>query len=274
MHPTKMKTIKNIFTVIAFLFAVASCKEEIKLDFPASEKKLVVEAEITTELDSSYVKLTMSADYYSTDPYPNVTTATVNVNGVNFGYVGNGMYKPTPPYIGIKGQTYNLNINNNGSIYKATAVLEPMFRIDSIFQVFKPAQGFFKEGYSINYSGFDDRPKIKYTLFKLGKFDTILQRDSMSQQRILFNSDQTPVGTKYDFELPFTRLQKGEESILIFRSIDKNMNDFIQAYNTQTSGAPGPFKVPPANLPTNIVGTGVIGYFATYDVVRKRYKVK
>lgn len=269
-----MKNIKNIITVFAFVFAIASCKEEIKLDFPASEKKLVVEAEITTEMDSSYVKLTMSADYYSTDPYPNVTNATVNVNGVNFGYVGNGMYKPTSPYIGEKGKTYNLNINNNGSIYKATAVLEPMFRIDSIFQVFKPEQGFFKAGYSINYSGFDDRPKIKYTYFKLGYFDTIQQRDSLRQQRILFNSDQTPVGKLYDFELPFTRLQKGEESILIFRSIDKNMNDFIQAYNTQTSGAPGPFKVPPANLPTNIVGTGVIGYFATYDVVRKRYTVK
>ena len=78
-----MKNIKNIITVFAFVFAIASCKEEIKLDFPASEKKLVVEAEITTEMDSSYVRLTMSADYYSTDPYPNVTNATVNVNGVN-----------------------------------------------------------------------------------------------------------------------------------------------------------------------------------------------
>jgi len=269
-----MKTIKNIFIVIVFLFAVASCKEEIKLDFPSSEKKLVVEAEITTEMDSSYVKLTMSADYYSTDPYPNVSSAIVSVNGINFAYVGNGIYKPSPPYIGVKGQSYNLNIDNNGSIYKAASLLEPMFRVDSIFQVFKPAQGFFKEGYAINYSGFDDRPKIKYTYFKLGKFDTILQRDSMSEQRILFNSGQTEIGKQYNFELPFTRLQKGEESILVFRSVDKNMNDFIQAYNTQTSGAPGPFKVPSANLPTNVVGTNVIGYFTCYDVVRKRYKVK
>jgi len=84
-----MKTIKNIFTVIVLLFTVASCKEEIKLDFPSSEKKLVVEAEISTEMDSSYIKLTMSADYYSSDPYPNVTTASVNVNGVTFPYVGN-----------------------------------------------------------------------------------------------------------------------------------------------------------------------------------------
>jgi predicted small lipoprotein YifL len=274
MNTTKMKTIKNIFTIIALLFAVASCKEEIKLDFPSSEKKLVVEAEISTEMDSSYVKLTMSADYYSTDPYPNVSGANVIVNGVNFPYVGNGFYKAPSPYVGVKGTEYNLTINNNGSVYTSKSFLEPMFRVDSIFQVFKPAEGFFKAGYAINYAGFDDRPKIKYTYFRLGKFDTILQRDSISQQRILFNSGQTEIGKQYNFELPFTRLQKGEESILIFRSIDKNMNDFIEAYNTQTSGAPGPFKVPPANLPTNVVGANVIGYFTCYDVVRKRYKVK
>ena len=274
MHTTKMKTIKNIFTIIALLFAIASCKEEIKLDFPSSEKKLVVEAEISTEMDSSYVKLTMSADYYSTDPYPNVSSATVTVNGVNFPYVGNGIYRAPSTYVGVTGTLYHLTINNNGSVYTAKSLLDPMFRVDSIFQVFKPAEGFFKAGYAINYSGFDDRPKIKYTFFKLGKFDTILQRDSFGQQRILFNSGQTEIGKQYNFELPFTRLQKGEESILIFRSIDKNMNDFIEAYNTQTSGAPGPFRVPPANLPTNVVGTNVIGYFTCYDVVRKRYTVK
>jgi len=274
MNKTKMKTIKNIIAVFAFVFAIASCKEEIKLDFPSSEKKLVVEAEISTEMDSSYVKLTMSADYYSTDPYTSVSSATVYVNGINFPYVGNGIYRAPSPYVGVTGTLYNLTINNNGSVYNAKSLLDPMFRVDSVFQVFKPAEGFFKAGYTINYLGFDDRPKIKYTFFKLGKFDTILQRDSFGQQRILFNSDLTPVGVQYAFELPFTRLQKGEESILLFRSIDKNMNDFIEAYNTQTSGAPGPFKVPPANLPTNVVGTNVIGYFTCYDVVRKRYKVK
>jgi predicted small lipoprotein YifL len=113
MNKTKMKTIKNIFTIIALLFAIASCKEEIKLDFPSSEKKLVVEAEISTEMDSSYVKLTMSADYYSTDPYPSVSSATVTVNGVKFPYVGNGIYRAPSPYVGITGTLYNLTINNN-----------------------------------------------------------------------------------------------------------------------------------------------------------------
>lgn len=272
-----MKSIKNIFYLLIFLFVMQSCKEKIDIDIPAGEKKFVVEAELTTETDSSFVKLSMTADYYSSDPYPTISNAAVTVtsNGVStvFSHVGNGFYKAPSPFAGIKNQTYELNIVHQGKTYTSTAVLVPMFRVDSIFQVFKPKKFPLEEGYSINYIGFDDRPKVKYTYFRIGYFDTILQRDSLSEDKILFNSDQTPINEYYTFELPFTRFKVGETCIMIFRSVDKNMNDFIEAYNTQTSGAPGPFQSPPANLPTNITG-GAIGYFATYDVVRKRYKVK
>jgi hypothetical protein len=125
----------------------------------------------------------------------------------------------------------------------------------------------------VSYVGYDDRPRTKYTYFRQGYYDTIVHRDSLLDFKVLFNNDQTPLYQEYNFELPFTRLQVGEECIMIFRSVDKNMNDFIDAYENQTSGAPGPFQVPPANLPTNISG-GAIGYFATYDVIRKRYTIK
>jgi hypothetical protein len=89
----------------------------------------------------------------------------------------------------------------------------------------------------------------------------------------LFDNGVTRSGS-YEFELPFLRLQRNDYTYMIFRSVDKNMYDFINAYNSQTSGAPGPFQVPPANLPTNIEG-GALGYFATYDVVRtNRFLIK
>lgn len=261
--------------LIALITSVSftACREEIDIDVPGSDPILTVEGEVTTEMDSSYIKLSYTADYYSTAPNPIVTNASVTVNGIVFSHTQNGIYKAASPYVGVRGQRYDLTITVDGRTYTSSAILEPMFRVDTIFQVFKPAAGFLPEGYSINYIGFDDREKIKYTYFRLGYFDTIVQRDSISDNKILFNSDQTPVGIPYPFELPFTRFQKGETCILIFRSIDKNMNDFIAAYNVQTSGAPGPFQAPPANLPTNIKG-GAIGYFATYDVVRRRYTVR
>lgn len=267
-----MKKYKLGFLAI-LIVVLHSCKEEIDLDIPGGTQKVVIEAELTTETDSSFVKVTRTADYYSAGKNEPITNATITINGISFNHVNNGLYKPTAPFSGVTGQTYNLNVLADGKTYTSSSVLEPMFRIDSIFQVFKPAEGFLDAGYSINYIGFDNRPKIKYTYFRLGYFDTIVQRDSMADNRILFNSDQTPVGVPYAFELPFTRFQPREEVILIFRSVTKEMSDFIASYNQQTSGAPGPFQVPPANLPTNIKG-GAVGYFATYDVIRKRYIVK
>jgi hypothetical protein len=265
----------NIYIVILTSFTIlfSSCDEKIDIEIPGGEPKLVVQSEVSNEVDSSYVKLNLTVNYYTASPIPEVTNATVDVNGVPFVHASKGVYRPASGYVGVVGQTYNLRISYDGKIYTSKSVLEPMFQVDTIFQVFKPKQGFIPEGYSINYVGYDNRPKIKYTYFRLGYFDTLVKRDSFSDARILFNNNQTPVGVRYPFELPFTRYAKGDECILIFRSIDRNMNDFIEAYNTQTSGAPGPFQVPPANLPTNIQG-GAIGYFATHDVVRKRYTVK
>jgi hypothetical protein len=148
-----------------------------------------------------------------------------------------------------------------------------MFRVDSFFQVWKEAEGFLPAGYSISYAGFDDRPQTKYTYFINGYFDTIVQRDSFDNNKILFDNTITPINESYNFEIPFARFNSGDEYIAIFRSIDKNMFDFINAYNNQDPNIPGPFQTPPANLPTNIVG-GAVGYFTGYDVQRWRYKVK
>lgn len=268
-----MKKQLNIIFFTALTALVFSCKEKITLDVPGGAQKLVVEAEVTTETDSSYVKLTKTADYYSTSDYPVVAGATVSVNNIGFTYVGKGIYKGPLGYKGVGGQTYNLKVVAEGNTYTSSSTLEPMFRVDSVFQVFKPKSGFIPEGWSINYLGFDGRPKIKYTYFRLGYFDTLVRRDSFTSDKILFNSDQTPIGVEYAFELPFTRFNQGDECLMIFRSCEKFMSDFIQAYSEQTSGAPGPFQSPPANLPTNITG-GAIGYFATYDIVRRRYTVK
>lgn len=251
---------------------VVSCQEKIDIDVPGTSPLVVIEAEITSETDSSFVKLSKTVDYYETGNYPAITAASVLVNGVVFNHMANGIYKPVSPYKGVVGQQYNLAVVVEGKTYTASSILEPMFRVDTTFQTYRQAESFLEEGYAISYVGYDDRSKIKFTYFRFGLYSNIISSDSLYEPKVLFNNDQTPIGTIYPFELPFVRYQKGQEAILIFRSITKDMNDFIEAYNNQTSGAPGPFQVPPANLPTNIVG-GAIGYFATYDVVRRRHLV-
>ena len=270
-----LKYIK-ITPVLLGLMLLTACKEQIDIDIPSSDRKIVIEAEVTTEMDSSYVHLTLTADYYSTNPAPVINNATVTVNGVPFTLVGNGLYRPASPFVGVANSTYELNIVHEGKTYKSSSKITPMFVVDSVVPVFKTAEGFLQEGYTAVYYATDNRPQPAYTYYQFGKVSKLFRDnpidtfyvDSMFNNRILFDNASTNRGS-YAFELPFLRLQAGDTVIQIFRSVDKNMFEFIRAYNTQTSGAPGPFQAPPSNLPTNISG-GAMGYFATYDVLRTR----
>lgn len=265
---------KYKYLFFGLILSLAACKEKVEIDMPDSDPLLVVEGEVTTEIDSSFVILTLSSNYYTADKSPIVTNANVSVNGVPFVYnPAKQKYLPAAGYVGKTDSIYTLNINANGQTYSAVTKLERMFRVDSFFQVWKEAEGFLPEGYALSYVGFDDRPQTKYTYFINGYFDTIVQRDSFDNNKILFDNTITPINQSYNFEIPFARFNSGDEYVAIFRSIDKNMFDFINAYNNQDPNIPGPFQTPPANLPTNLTG-GAVGYFTGYDIQRWRYKVK
>jgi hypothetical protein len=267
-----MQKYKYLF--FGLILSFVACKEKVEIDMQDVAPLLVVEGEVNTELDSSYVILSLTSNYYNSEKSPIVKNATVSVNGIPF--VFNAIkekYIPAPGFIGFTDSTYTLNIEANGKTYSAVSKIEKMFRIDSFFQKWKEKEGFLEAGYSLSYVAFDDRPLTKYTYFVNGKLDTVYNVDSLEQDKILFDNSFTPLNQSYNFEIPFTRFQKGEEYVAIFRSVDKTMYDFLLAYNSQRPGIPGPFQTPPANLPTNIKG-GAVGYFAGYDVKRWRYRVK
>ena len=268
---------KKFFNTIVLgstlIFGLSSCQEKIDIDVPGGEPKLVIEAEINSDENiGSYVKLSLSSNYFGPTEYPQVKEAEVTINGVPFVMADDGLFLPPSGYKGYPDTTYNLVVKYKGKTYTATSKLEPMFRVDSLFQTFKPKEGFLPEGYSISYSGFDSRKPIKYTYFQSGIITDDF-KDSLENGLVLFDNSVTPIGRQYDFELPFTRFEKGDKFYCIFRSCDKAMYDLLSEYGNQNSGAPGPFQTPPTNLPTNIKG-GALGYFATYDYKRFDYTVK
>ncbi len=267
-----MKFLSILFAIIVLTFT--SCKEKIDIETENSEPLLVVEAEITTETDSSYVKLSLTSNYYSAEENPIVSNANVNVNGVPFAFVPTlKAYKPAPGYIGKTDTLYQLNISYNGKTYQASSKLEPMFRVDSFFQTWKEAQGFLPAGFALSYAAFDSRPPVKYTYYQQFLYDTLSKSDTTDGNLIFFDNSLTPINEPYNFEIPFLRLNKGDEYVAVFKAIDKNMYEFLNAYANQNPDIPGPFQVPPANLPTNI-SNGGLGYFSAYDIKRWRYKVR
>lgn len=261
---------KRILYIISFisLVVLSSCTEVIDVDVPENTEKLVVEAIVSTEVDSSFVRLTKSVGYFDNKPTPYIDNATITINGVPFTYRGNGMYKPAAMYVGTTGTYYNLIIDYNGKQYTSGTMLQPMFQIDSIVPVFKPKEGFLDEGYTVKYVGIDNREPIKYTYVRFGFKGKDSINDFYDDFRVLFDNANTKVNEPFEFEVPAQRMQLGDTSLLIFRSIDEPVYRYFQALGNRQGG--GPFSTPPANLPSNIRGEDVLGYFAAYEV--KRYR--
>ncbi|MFI5221726.1 MAG: DUF4249 family protein [Bacteroidia bacterium] len=274
---------KNNFS-IAIIFCLAgmsfSCTQIISLDIPNSDPVLVVQGEILSTQDSSYVQLTKTVSYYSTDVIPAVDNASVSVlfngNTVVFKSKGDGIYKPDSGFLGTVNTQYNLNVNYNGTNYTASSFMDPMFNIDYVDSVYEPGNGGGggpgggrnSSGYRVRFWWMDTRPNGKYTYIRYGHTLTDFAQDSFLRNIILLDNSQTKLNAEISYNLG-RRYQQGDTVFAVLKSCDYNMFYFLQSYRTQTSNAPGPFQTPRANLPTNISG-GAIGFFAASDVRRFR----
>ena len=265
-----MKKIPVLLIILIATFLSYSCMQEITLDIPNSGPLLVVQGEISTETDSSFINLTQTVSYYSSDPIPTVDNAIVSVNGIPFKSKGNGIYKADAPFAGVINSIYHLNIVYKGTTYTASSQLDPMFNIDSVGDVYTSNGNGFRNrtGYLLSMWWTDTRPSGKYTYIRYGRNQTDFSQDSFFRNIILLDNAQTKLNAQISYQLP--RLyQPGDSVFAILKSCDHNMYYFLQSYQMQNSNAPGPFQIPPANLPTNITG-GAVGYFTACDVRRFR----
>jgi hypothetical protein len=270
-----MKIFRNILFLLLIAFLHISCEQVIDVEEPEAVNALVVEGVITTESDSSYVKLTRTLSFFdNTSPIPVVTDAVVSVNGVPFTHRGNGIYVPSSPYNGTVGTTYNLSILHEGKTYTSSSILYEGVPVDTAFAVFKPEEGFIAEGYTVGYFARDVRPRVRYTYFRFGvnNEEDTQGRDSIFGFRVLFDNKDFPTDRPFYFELPFLRLNQGDTCLMVFRSVDEEVYRFLTALGNRDGGS-GFFGSPPANLPTNIRGGG-FGIFAAYDVLRYRVPIQ
>lgn len=276
----KLKNIKSYVYGVLFLL-LASCNEKIEMDQLPYERKLVVEALVSTESNNTYVLLTTTQPYSSTSAAPLVTNANVELTDSNtqqkiaFNYDVNAeKFLPVIPFSGDTSHRYYLKIIWEGKTYTASSFLYPMFEVDSaLSQRYVQAQfPFPPAGYTVSYHYFDARPATRYTLFtySFSGIKTAYQDSLLGN--VIFDNSATVRNYKASFEIPLLRLDTGNSVKMTFQSIDEEMNRYFAALLQQSRPAPGPFKVPPANLPTNLTN-GAIGYFMATDVLRRQKKI-
>ncbi|MBS1652477.1 MAG: DUF4249 domain-containing protein [Bacteroidetes bacterium] len=159
-----MKKILYLFLILGCV----SCTDPIQIQLDSGSPLIVIDGFINNMRKDQVIRVLHNSDYFSTSPSSPITNAVVTVKDITanknytFTYSGNGNYVyklDTNNLINSVNHIYQLNIALNGYTYtaqteqKRTAIMS-------------------KKAVKISY------PFIDTSLFKLGLYDTLMNRNS------------------------------------------------------------------------------------------------
>lgn len=260
---------KNI-TIIAFLATAlfSSCTKVIDIDLNDDEnQKLIVDAIYSTFPQEHEVKLSLSANYYSTDQPTAVAGASVVIsdgtNSVTFLDAGNGIYKSPANSAALSNRDYTLTVNYGGTEYTAVNYCDTVPKLDTLALVTNYIDGSTSiiDDYTIKFStqelaGFGD-----YYAWKI-YVNGVLRTDTISE--LISQSDEFLPDATYLNLIDLTNVDNvvtGDTIMVSQNAISKSTYDAYFAILFQTDFRGGIFDSPPANVPSNL-SEGALGLFS------------
>ena len=269
--------------LIPFLaILLAACTERMDLQSRSDYHEYrAVEATLTDRPeDPQRIILSRTISYFHTESQPMVRGASVKVNDMVFNEVEAGVYEAPEGFAGEVGVQYRLRIRlSEGETYEAEATMpEPGFRMDAVDYAFagdktmgldslwtvgvwgyeKDIDSYYLGTHAVNghYQPFE-MAKISDDKFfnhnEVAGFpiEPLMQSELLRQQ----------YGDCYKY------LEEGDVITLELWTLEKGYYDYLLALTMNSISIPL-FTPQPANVPTNIRGEHVLGYFAVCPVAR------
>ena len=269
---------KRLFLLLIFLNL--SCEEVVEVDVPNSEPRLVIEANLDWEKGTSgnnqEIKLSISTPYFSETPNVPATGAIVKVTNLNtstefvFTDNDNGTYS-IDSFIPQLNNTYELEINYLGNIYKGKETLYPVPNIHTITQSME--NGFDDESLEVNIF-FDD--PIDETNYYLTKFKTVYD---IFPYYFPLEDEFTNGNTMTMFyEEENNELETGDNVYIYLYSISEQYYNYMNLLLNQVE-SDGPFNTTPVTLVGNCINVSEpdlkpFGYFRVTEMVNTEYTVE
>jgi hypothetical protein len=265
----KMFKTKN-FSGALFIIAVValySCEKVITIDLKTADSQIVVQGNVTSLAGPYVVKLNSTVSYYSSNSFPTVTGAQVNISD-NYGNnellteTSSGVYK-TSLLSGTPGRVYSLQIVANGKTYTASSTMAMPLPVDSfLLQPTFSKMTNMINGYRVICKFTDPAGLGNHYRVVISSHDTIAIGDRTS--RIV--SDKFADGQQLSVTFR-TKLVSGDTVGIQLQCVDKNTYDFYNTLNNAVgSSSLNQFLAAlPAN-PTNNISNKGLGYFAAYPV--------
>lgn len=272
---------QRLVQVLVLLLALVACnlEQEIELDLPAYEEKIILEAYL--EAGQSYrLLLTRSSSYFS--PFPTNLLETFNQLLVNdaevvITYQGNQIVLDNVPFIDPETDKifnyssnqmvpfdtinpFNLSITlADGVVISGATTFLPVVPIDSIVYEFKNAVSEKDSARVLTYFNdpIDQENFYRRAIYKYKKGELEEQQDFVSDDRIV--EDVVVFGTGYNFKLGDTVLNR-------IYHIDESYYRFFNSLQLAVEGNGNPFGQPSPIIPSIQSSDGqAIGVFTTLN---------
>ena len=270
------------FLPISLLVLLLACTEKIEIQSKSDyHEYLAVQATLTNQpTQPQQVVLSRSISFFHDEPQPMVKGAYVSVNDIRFTEREDGVYVAPMGFACQENENYHLEISlPDGEVYTADAQMpESGFEIEAIdyawgggrslgadslwtvglWGIEKEIESNYLVTHAINgyYTPFDQALIINDNFFndkEIAGFpvQNFLQLEQLRKQ----------YGECYKY------LEEGDVITLEAWTLDPGYENFLFAINS--GGLSIPLLTPqPANLPTNIRGKNVMGFFAICPVER------
>lgn len=282
-----MKTYIKI--IASFLIVIlSSCEDVIDVDLQSAEERLVVEASIDWDKETSganqMIKLTMSSPYFDDGiTERNVLGASVKITNNNSGaeFVfedqNNGEYTVSD-FIPEVGSQYTLEIIYNGETYVG---IETMSSVTDIVELSQGTRDDFGGGQEIEVNVVFDDPaeEENFYLFRFQKKGNELpQLEDVTDNFINGNRIVWEYADNYDDDDEADGLQPGDVVDIEFFGISEAYYNYISILINQNSSG-GPFSSTPVALKGNCINTtnpdnSAYGYFRLTQVNKATYTVE
>lgn len=272
---------KTTICLILVTVVLNSCTKIIDFDVPKTERKLVIEAQVTNEFTQHVVLLKWSADYFSNSEAQTISNAKVIISDGQNDYefsesaTQQGKYLSVP-FAGLAGKQYELIVTYNNIIYTAKETLPLGAKLDSVAikQEFKnvPFSQEVDSSYTLYVWGQEAPGEKNYYMWKLRVNSLPSFTDTLKN---IFFLDDTGIDGAYIpgypvYTLDHKSLRSGDTLTVYGYAITRGYYDFMRGVLLETAWrGDNPWDGPPANIGTNIVGNAV-GYFNASYVSSKK----
>ena len=113
---------KKINLILALVITLSACERIVELEIPSSDPTIVVEGQITSQLEPWEIRITMSQPYFDQSNLSFVSNAEVSIVGtdgsdVNLIHSDSGYYKSEFSQQCLPGETYSLSVMYDGQEY-------------------------------------------------------------------------------------------------------------------------------------------------------------